>query len=314
MLLLSAGSSFLHNLMFNTYSSKGRSLELYFIDGKPDGMLTAEVFNWTGHVLVTPRTQLKDALKRTEAGYTGVYLLLGEQDGNPLMYIGEGEDISARIRNHEAKVEWWNKAVLVTTSANMLNKAHVKYLESRLIQEALAVGRVPLRNGNAPALPGLSESARANMEGFLDYLLMVLPAIGIDAFVRRTRSKPIIKLDPTPSAEPVFELNLSKHGIYATAVMTEGEFVVQAGSEARVEWVGSKTHNYLKLYSELVGTGILALNGGKHRTFTANYAFSSPSAAGAVVTGRSCNGQVEWKLKGTNKTYADWEQEQLNNS
>ena len=35
----------------------GRSLELYFIDGRPDGTLTAGVFNWTGHVLITPRTR-----------------------------------------------------------------------------------------------------------------------------------------------------------------------------------------------------------------------------------------------------------------
>ena len=47
--------------------TKGQSLELFFIDGRPDGMLTAEVFNWTGHVLMTPRTQLADALKRREA-------------------------------------------------------------------------------------------------------------------------------------------------------------------------------------------------------------------------------------------------------
>ncbi|MBT6892206.1 MAG: GIY-YIG nuclease family protein, partial [Gammaproteobacteria bacterium] len=57
--------------------SKARSMELFFIDGKPDGMLTAEVFNWTGHVLVTPRTRLKEALARTECSYTGIYLLLG---------------------------------------------------------------------------------------------------------------------------------------------------------------------------------------------------------------------------------------------
>ncbi|MEZ5751520.1 MAG: hypothetical protein R3D60_05985 [Paracoccaceae bacterium] len=39
--------------------SPGRSLELYFIDGRPDGMLTAEVFNWTGQ---GPRIQItKDA-------------------------------------------------------------------------------------------------------------------------------------------------------------------------------------------------------------------------------------------------------------
>ena len=29
---------------------QGHSLELFFIEGRPDGMLTAKVFNWTGHV------------------------------------------------------------------------------------------------------------------------------------------------------------------------------------------------------------------------------------------------------------------------
>ena len=64
-----------------TGNAQGRSLELFFIDGKPDGMLTAEVFNWTGHVLVTPRTQISEALKRKEARYTGIYLLFGELPG-----------------------------------------------------------------------------------------------------------------------------------------------------------------------------------------------------------------------------------------
>ena len=64
----------------------GRSLELYFIDDRPDGMLTAEVFNWTGHVLRSPRTRLAGALKRPEASRTGVYVLIGERDGEPLAY------------------------------------------------------------------------------------------------------------------------------------------------------------------------------------------------------------------------------------
>src|SRR5690606_12094469 len=109
-----------------------RSLELYFIDGRPDGMLTAEVFNWTGHVLVTPRTQITTALGRKEARYTGVYILLGEQEGTPLAYVGEGEDISYRIRNHDTRKDWWTTAVLVTSAANNLHKAHVQYLEARL--------------------------------------------------------------------------------------------------------------------------------------------------------------------------------------
>lgn len=111
-------------------NADGRSLELYFIDGKPDGMLTAEVFNWTGHVLMSPRTQISKALARKEAHYTGVYILLGEQDGEPRAYIGEGEDISGRIKNHDTSKDWWTSAVLITSAANNLNKAHVQYLEA----------------------------------------------------------------------------------------------------------------------------------------------------------------------------------------
>ena len=83
-----------------------RTLELFFIDGKPDGMLTAEVFGWTGHILVTPRTRLSEALKRKESSYTGLYILIGELNEEPLAYIGESEIIAARIKNHDAKKDW----------------------------------------------------------------------------------------------------------------------------------------------------------------------------------------------------------------
>lgn len=53
-------------------SAQGRSLELFFIDGNPEGMQTAEVFNWTGHVLYFPRTLVARALARTAARHTGV--------------------------------------------------------------------------------------------------------------------------------------------------------------------------------------------------------------------------------------------------
>lgn len=99
-----------------TSAAVGRSLELYYIDGRPDGMLTAEMFNWTGHVLMAPRTQLSAALARPESSYAGVYLLLGERDGEALVYVGEGEDISARIRSHDVNKDWWTSVILVTTA------------------------------------------------------------------------------------------------------------------------------------------------------------------------------------------------------
>jgi hypothetical protein len=291
---------------------KGRSLELYFIDGKPDGMLTAEVFNWTGHVLMAPRTQISEALARKEARYTGVYLLLGDREGEPLAYIGEAEDISDRIRSHDARRDWWTTALLVTSAANNLNKAHVKYLEARLVEIARAVGKVPLENGNTPPRSSLSEAGQANMESFLDYLLMVLPALRIDMFLSSRRAPSSIVDAPNHTVGVLFELSLKKHGITANAVLRDGEFVVQAGSTARREWagVGTESSGYAMLHGELARTGVLASQG-EICVFTSDYAFGSASAAAAVVCGRPSNGTLEWKVKGAGTTYKEWEARQL---
>jgi hypothetical protein len=295
-------------------TTKPQSLELFFIDGKPDGMLTAEVFNWTGHVLMTPRTQLSVALRRTEARYTGVYLLLGEDDNGPLLYVGEGEDIGDRIKSHDVKKDWWTTAVLITSAANNLNKAHAKYLESRLVEEARRIGKTTLDNGNTPPRPSLSEAARANMENFLEYILMVLPALRVDCLLVNTRpAKSSSESTNSVSDEPpvLFELRTPKHNIEATACLDNGEFVVQAGSTCRREWsLASAGHSYSKLFAELVKTGVVVIHEDRGM-FTENYAFKSPSAAAAVVNGRPANGTTEWRIKASGQTYKEWEQEKL---
>ncbi len=290
----------------------GRSLELYFIDGKPDGMLTAEVFNWTGHVLMTPRTQIAKALDRIEAKRTGVYLLFGERDGDLLAYVGEAEETGKRLRDHAAMKDWWNSAILVTTAGDSLHKAHVKYLEARLVEIAREVGSVPLENGNTPSRPSLSEAHIANMEVFLDTLLLVLPALRIDMFLDKRRSQKRLIEPMSEPMSPIFELVNKKHGIRATAVLDDGEFVVQEGSLARSSWEGSteeKTH-YFNLHQELIENGVL-LPSGDTRVFASDFAFSSTSAAGAVVNGRSTAGPREWKIQKTGQSYKDWEAEQI---
>ena len=293
-------------------SIKGRSLELYFIDGKPDGMLTAEVFNWTGHVLMVPRTQIATALKREEASRTGVYILVGEQDDGPLAYIGEAEEVGKRLKDHAKNKDWWTSAVLVTTSADALHKAHVKYLESRLVEIAEDVKVTPLENGNSPPRPSLSEASIANMEFFLDTLLMLLPAIRVDMFLDRKRPEKESSLLSQDADIPMFQLTNKRHELTATARLENGEFIILAGSQARMEWAGDTTDktSYWKLFSELVGQGVIIPDGSK-RVFAMDYAFSSSSAAGAVVNGRSTRGPTEWKVKGTNKTYREWELDQL---
>ncbi|MCK1650074.1 GIY-YIG nuclease family protein [Bradyrhizobium sp. 149] len=294
-----------------TSPSHGRSLELYYINGQPDGMLTAEMFNWTGHVLMVPRTQLSQALARSEAGYAGIYVLLGEKEGEPLAYVGEGEDISSRIKSHDAAKDWWSMAVLVTTAGNKLNKAHVRYLEARLIEQARAVGRTRLDNGTNPLRPTLSEADVAKMEAFLENIFIILPAVRVDLFIQRTRPAPkVVPTEKAPSAE--FVLETKKHGLKARAVLVDGEFVVEAGSTARLAWegVGSEMTSYGQLHQELRNEGVLQPQGSVC-VFTKNYAFKSPSAAAAVVNGRPANGTIEWKTV-NGDTYKEWEAQQLN--
>lgn len=296
----------------------GRSLELYYIDGRPDGMLTAEMFNWTGHVLLTPRTQLSQALSRPEAAYAGVYLLLGEQDGQDRLYVGEGEDISVRIKTHDVNKDWWTTAVLVTTAGNKLNKAHVRYLEARLVEEAKTVGRALLDNGTTPARPSLSEADIAKMEVFLENLLFALPALRIGSFARDRRSDAEVDKTrretsaPGGPGEAIFQLESRKHQLKAQALLLDGEFIVQRESLARARWEGfnSAETGYGQLHRELVRTGVLVPHG-EICIFAENYRFSSPSAAASVIMGSPTNGTTYWKQTDTGLTYKEWEARQL---
>ncbi len=288
----------------------GRSLQLYFVDGRPDGMLTAEVFGWTGHVLKFPRLQIKEAIGRHEVANTGIYILLGSIDGQEAAYIGESESVKTRLLDHESKKDWWEQAIVITSASNSLHKAHVQFLESRLVEIAESVGHTPLENHTRPARPSISEADISNMEGFLAVLNMVLPAIRVDMFMQKKRGKPEQKPIKNPTLRAEFELHAKKASFSAKAIVAGGEFIVLAGSGSQKEWIGKHITNYQKLQAELIANGVITPKG-TIGEFSENYAFSSPSAAAAVVLGRSANGRTEWKVKGTGQTYSNWETETL---
>jgi len=293
---------------------KGRSIELFFVDGDPDGMLTATIpFQWTGHVLVANRTQLKEALKRPETSRPGVYLLIGENENGPLLYIGESDDIGKRIKKHDSKKDWWSKAYFITSHADIpLSKAHIRYLEGRLIEKANAVNKIILDNGNNPSASRLVEAAEAHMEDFLDNIFLVLPALRVDYFLEDTRGTEELIEGQSDSNFPAFILDASKLNILAKAHVEENNFVVEKGSQAREKWVGdaSKDSGYAKIYQNLVDRKILVDQDGV-KVFTNSYKFNSPSAAASVVKGRMANGAKGWKLEGTSKSYKDWEMDEL---
>ncbi len=136
------------------------SIRIFVTNGDPDGLRIVERSNWPGKALVFPRTLLPEVKHRPEFKQTGVYLLLGpREDGEgDLLYIGEGDPVLPRLESHYAQKDFWNRAAFFVTSTGALNKAHVQYLESRLIRLSLDAKRIPLDNQVQPKLPTLNEA------------------------------------------------------------------------------------------------------------------------------------------------------------
>jgi hypothetical protein len=199
------------------------------------------------------------------------------------IYVGEGNDPRHRLDEHHASKDFWNRLVLFTSVGNGLNKATIRYLEARLVELVANAGRAELDNGNAPALPPLSEADRADAEAFLADMLIIYQLLGISSF------------ESLEKAAAGTRLHISGPDASADGAEVEDGFMVFAGGLARAEAVDSTPHWARNLRETLIESGVLVADGGKSLRLTANHKFSSPSAAAATVLGRSANGTEEWR-------------------
>lgn len=295
--------------------NSGKSIRLFLADGTPGGLITAEIGNWTGQVITAPRSEISTLIKRPDVSGTGLYILLGEDPeklGGELAYIGEAEEISKRIRQHSRDEssggkDFWNKVLIITSKDMNLNKAHVKYLESRLIELAKHSQRAGLLNSTSPPRPALSEADVSDMEHFISELLIILPVLNVNLLRSRNSQLSIKNQDNNAAANsPIFELKLIKEGITSQAQEIDGEFTVLEGSLARREWFGVGT-NYKFLRTRLENEGSIHVPENGLAVFTRDVVFASPSAAAAVIVCRNANGRRAWKVKDSGLRYRDWQ-------
>ena len=213
----------------NMTNQRPFKIEIFVAEGLPDGLRLVTKSNWIGQGIVCPRGRYSHAKKRDEFSRSGVYLLVG-QDGDqlPKLYVGEAEKVKNRLDLHYANKDFWQQAIVFTTKGTALNKAQVKYLEARLLESAKACGRAKLQNAVKSHPPTLSEADRAEMDGYLDELLSLLPVLGVPFFER----------DDKPSGDRRV-YRVEGPGCKATGFETNTGFTVQKGSLAREPTVPS---------------------------------------------------------------------------
>jgi len=268
------------------------TIKLFLPHGDAKRLRVGEVSNWTGKALAAPRIELEDLLVREEAGSAGIYFLFGSdpESGEALAYIGEAEVIRDRLKQHKAR-DFWNSVVVFVSKDENLTKAHIRYLENRLLSEARKAGRYRLENANT-SNPKLPESDREDIEVFLSRIQQVLPVLGSDLLTPISGS--------SKSQKPQTELFCKNKGAVANGRRTEGGFVVFKDSTAvAAERTSAETqHPYvIALRKRLLQDGTL-VERGDLLVFTRDTEFDSPSAAAAVIHGGGANGLTAWKNKG----------------
>jgi hypothetical protein len=264
------------------------TIKMFLAQGDPKRLRTAELSNWTGKAVAGPRSEFESVLSRDESERSGIYLLTGvdPETGRPAIYIGEAENLRSRIKSHIDK-DFWTQVTYFVSKDENLTKAHIRYLEGRLIELCRKTARARLTNehGSGARLP---ESDREDMEVFLEKMCQLLPVLDIDLFV----SAP----DSEPEGKRVLVCEIK--GLKATGYRTPKGFLVLKDSEAVAqERASSEKWPWPRnMRQTLKADGILT-DAGDRLVFRKSFEFSSPSSAAAVVHGGHANGLTAWKTK-----------------
>ena len=251
----------------------GKTVTTYLIDGDPKGTQYAFISNKICQMFVVPRSNLS-------------YLNTQEKLQKPAFYIllGEDENFRERVKDHDNKKTFWQKALIFVSKDADMTKADVQYLEYKAIAEAKQVNAYVLSdNKQTPKSPNLPEYQKDSMDEFFDDVKFLASFIGCNIFEVSQ-----------PKAEHLFFLkgrDCDAKGFY-----NSNGFTVLKGSVIAKDSVPSlawkeKREIMLQEYTEIID-GNLVLNSDK--------TFSSPSTAADFCKGSSNNGWIVWKDKDNN--------------
>lgn len=284
----------------------GRSIRIYLADGSAAGIRHAEVVNWTGQAIVCPRTRVAELAAWDESHRPGVYFLIGDDPNGsrPQVYVGEAEHVFERLKQHvkDEKKDFFDQVLLLTSKDANLTKAHVKYLESRLVELARQVDRVALLNANTPPRPSLPRADVAAMEEFLGPARLLMAALGFFGLQPLSKASPVGAQGPTPVADGpsgplstvTLHLSIPKRGVEAKGVATDEGFVVLKGSIGTKQLRSTLQKGWLTLREELIADGSIVVDGEAAR-FERDVLFGSSSAAASIVAGGVWGGRTGWK-------------------
>lgn len=279
-----------------------KTIQMFIFDGNPNGRIMCELSNWNGRVYKISRNELAQFSNRPDAENTGVYFLLGKDENNmDTIYVGEAEKMLTKLKQHLKDQLYWSDCIVVVSKDNLLNKAHVKFLENKFYGLAKTAGRSVVINSTVPTCSSISEYDEAMLLEFISNAKLLVNTLGYKIF--DTIEDSSVKKQ---NSQILFYIQAAR-GANAKGVIVADGFAVLKDSAIATTTVPSMSDSLNRLRNELIEKGII--DSSFH--FSKDHIFTSPSLAAAVVMGRNANGRTEWKTT-DHKSIKDIEEENLN--
>ncbi|MCY3004000.1 MAG: GIY-YIG nuclease family protein [Planctomycetota bacterium] len=285
-------------------SRRAKTIQIFLPGGDPRGIRIAEITTRIVQVIEVPRSLLDAFLAMPESRKVAVYFLFGagEQDGEPMVYIGQTGDLQQRLPSHNKLKDFWERALILISRTDSLTQTHALYLEWLCLQKSDEAGRYSVENANSGSRPHTPAPLEADCEEIFETGHALLATLGFPLFDpvgRRTVAPAVVtgRVETPPPAWTSEEYVCKSSDANGRGLYTPEGFVVLKDSYGRSEVVPSMKGMPLEQNrNELIAQGVLAVEGNRAR-FTKDYLFRSPSAAAGMLLGRSANGWVEWMTK-----------------
>lgn len=282
-------------------AARGKSINLFLMDGDAGGRIKCTLANWTGVAYKIPRIELDKCKERDDLKQSGVYFLFGVSDETEkgVVYVGQagarknGEGILNRLQEHKRNPDkdYWTEAVVFTTSNNSFGPTEISYLENRFYNLALEANRYEVKNGNDPTPGNITEEKESEMEEFIDYAKVIMGTLGHRLFEPISKRGEKKKDGAIVISDDDVRLHLERTiknvgKVEASGIQTAEGFVVLRGG-------------HLSLVDDDTIPAVI-----KERRKNApidekgvlqeDMLFTSPSYAAMFVIGKSANGLTSW--------------------
>ena len=275
-----------------------RTVTVFLMDSDPAKRIKCHVEGTTCVAFKINREDLNKSEDRKELKQSGIYFLFGgtsDDSAKEVVYVGQasvrknGGGLLTRLLEHDRnpKRNYWNEAVVFTTTDDSFGPTEISYLENYFCNLAKKANRYIVQNENDPSIGNISEEKQSTLEEFVYNAKLILGILNYRVFI------PLIEKTEVDNADDIlfYIRRKRKNGNLITAEgrKTRDGFVVLKGSyisESELLRIPSKIRR-MRSVAKI----------DNHRILQEDLVFTSPSYAAAFVVGGNANGLTDWKTE-----------------